>query len=569
MILQRLGWVLLSCSLLSANALTIADQNYTAEEVHIGITAAEWEEMQPEPRARIVNEFIRKKTGELDARELKLDQHPNNRVKLRNQQHKLLVNQAYETFVARPLAEEVLDFAREHISEEVLVHHILIGYAGCSLRKQFDRSEEDARIRAEQIIGDYRAGEDFVTLARTYSDDPSVLKNDGELGWLQVGQTVEEFQEAAFTTPAGELSGAIRTDFGYHILFVQEKRESKHANMEPEILEKVAYQSARNSITYRLREAAEKYDAQQILEHGIQFNNNALIKILDGIEKERNKSKVVGNIRIDIVATLEALTDVGVVCLLDGNGYGIKWFADRLDRIPPTRHPELNSIENIENVMQLIVLQELAVKKAFDNDLTEEEAFLNSYLDYENHILFDSYVKYIVNSTPEPTEEMITQYYQDHLDEKFKEGEKVSVLEIKVRQKGLIDSLYGALVMGSDFEHLAREFSLTNPREGGRIAPFTQGKYNKMGELAFQLEAGSFSEPVENLDGTWSVVYLVETLPEGYQELDAVRTRITQVLKRELQSEAKENQFESLRQKYNVQINPDFFQYPTESTDAS
>ena len=66
-------------------------------------------------------------------------------------------------------------------------------------------------------------GESFKALAKKYSLCPSG-KQGGDLGWFGHGQMVPEFEKAAFETPKGEMSDPIKTDFGWHVIKVIDKR---------------------------------------------------------------------------------------------------------------------------------------------------------------------------------------------------------------------------------------------------------------------------------------------------------------------------------------------------------
>ncbi|MCK4578785.1 MAG: peptidylprolyl isomerase, partial [Candidatus Marinimicrobia bacterium] len=79
---------------------------------------------------------------------------------------------------------------------------------------------ETARELAERA----RAGEDFAQLAIDYSQDPGSGPAGGELGWFGKGQMVPEFEEAAFAAEPGEVVGPVKTQFGYHIIKVSDKK---------------------------------------------------------------------------------------------------------------------------------------------------------------------------------------------------------------------------------------------------------------------------------------------------------------------------------------------------------
>lgn len=98
--------------------------------------------------------------------------------------------------------------------EEVRASHILISTTG--------RTEAEARSIIENIKAQ-ATSQNFADLAKEHSDDSSG-PNGGDLGWFGRGLTVKEFEETAFSLDEGDISEIIQTQFGFHIIYVQEKR---------------------------------------------------------------------------------------------------------------------------------------------------------------------------------------------------------------------------------------------------------------------------------------------------------------------------------------------------------
>lgn len=100
----------------------------------------------------------------------------------------------------------------------------------------WDRALELADSLRERI----RRGDDFEELAREHSQDPGGSGDEGgDLGWIQRGGTVPEFDQAAFSLPDGAVSPPIRTEFGYHIIKVERSRPGekrvRHILIRPDI----------------------------------------------------------------------------------------------------------------------------------------------------------------------------------------------------------------------------------------------------------------------------------------------------------------------------------------------
>jgi peptidyl-prolyl cis-trans isomerase SurA len=106
----------------------------------------------------------------------------------------------------------------EQIVAQTEVRHILVKPSEILTDDQARALVVSLRSRTEQ-------GEDFGDLAREYSEDIGSAQEGGELGWTAPGQMVPEFQAAMDVTAVDEISEPVRTQFGWHILMVEGRRE--------------------------------------------------------------------------------------------------------------------------------------------------------------------------------------------------------------------------------------------------------------------------------------------------------------------------------------------------------
>lgn len=102
------------------------------------------------------------------------------------------------------------------------------------LNKHPELDPAKARPTAEDVLRRARAGESFEKLAQEYSADPSNKNKGGDLGWFGRGRMVKAFEDAAFSLQPGQISEVIETEFGYHIIKVEERRNGTSPTGEPE-----------------------------------------------------------------------------------------------------------------------------------------------------------------------------------------------------------------------------------------------------------------------------------------------------------------------------------------------
>jgi peptidyl-prolyl cis-trans isomerase C len=156
-----------------------------------------------------------------------------------------ILQKAGESGVTDDALRKVYDEAVKQMpkQEEVRARHILVA------------TEDEAK----EIEAELKKGADFATLAKEKSKDPSGAANGGDLGYFTKDQMVPEFAEVAFKLDKGQISDPVHTQFGWHIIQVEDKRTKPTPTFEevkPQLVSYVA-RRAQEQLVENLRKSAK------------------------------------------------------------------------------------------------------------------------------------------------------------------------------------------------------------------------------------------------------------------------------------------------------------------------
>ena len=206
--------------------------------------------MDPNDIDEYLDLFIKFKLKVVEAKSLGMDTLPSFIRELDGYRRQLAKSYLNDNEVTNKLLLE----AYERLKEEVNVSHILIKLDPTS-------SPEDTLIafnKAKIIQNEANENDNFAQLARKYSDDPSVDKNDGELGYFTALYMLYPFENASYNTNVGDVSDPVRTRYGYHILKVNDRRDSRGEVKVSHIM--ISLNPKNNSDSIARKKVKEIYD---------------------------------------------------------------------------------------------------------------------------------------------------------------------------------------------------------------------------------------------------------------------------------------------------------------------
>jgi peptidyl-prolyl cis-trans isomerase C len=151
---------------------------------------------------------------------------------------------------------KVYDDAVKQMGDEKEVHarHILFRAAPGD-----EKAAKEAEDKAKAVIARLNKGEDFAKIASELTEDPSGKANGGDLGYFSKEQMVPEFSDTAFGLENGKISGPVKTQFGWHVIKVEDKRTKptpKFEEVKPQ-LERYVVGKAQADLVTKLRADAK------------------------------------------------------------------------------------------------------------------------------------------------------------------------------------------------------------------------------------------------------------------------------------------------------------------------
>ncbi len=175
--------------------------------------------------------------------------------------------------------KNVSQYYKEHQKDfledgQVRARHILF----IAERGSHETNRKAKLQQAKKVLSEIRKGADFAELATKYSEDVSA-SDGGDAGFIVRGKMVREFEEAVFSLKPGQISGVVETEYGYHIIKVEEVLPGKT----------LALKDAKDRITQILRMQKQKQGYDDWME---ELKKSAFIEVNLFDESDQNKSLV-------------------------------------------------------------------------------------------------------------------------------------------------------------------------------------------------------------------------------------------------------------------------------------
>jgi peptidyl-prolyl cis-trans isomerase C len=238
--------------------LTVGDEKVTKGEFE-GFMARLPEQLRQQlasvPKRQVAQDYANLRVLAAEAKRRKLDETDEVRQQIQLQSDNILINALYRDVekgvnVSDAAMQKYFDENKAQF-EKVKARHILIRFKDSPVPvrgEQKDLTKEEALAKLQGLKKQIEGGADFAELAKKESDDTGSGANGGDLGAFGRGQMVPPFEQAAFALPVGKLSEPVESQFGYHLIQVQEQQGKDFASAKEQIAQRLKPETARKQM---------------------------------------------------------------------------------------------------------------------------------------------------------------------------------------------------------------------------------------------------------------------------------------------------------------------------------
>ena len=464
-----------------------------------------------------------------------------------------LANGAYQKLIIDKIINPTsLQELYKKMQYDLNVSHILIGFNN---EKNLNARDRESALALIKTIADSVDGTNFEDFAIKYSDDASVKRNKGTLGWSKAGHWVEAFENTAYALKPGEISKPIETDFGFHIIKLNERREM---NLEPyddieEELVDIAFDAWRYKFIKREKEVLDSLKTEYV----ISIDDSLLNDFLERFN--RLSKNVFYSEQFTAFDIMDIFDDTLSLGSFGSDPINKDWIVRYLKLISIKVPPRFTTTDSFWGFIDQSSLGAMFYNTALNLKLDTSEEFrktFNVFLAKKSSGLFD---KLYVYEQINPRGIQLKEFYDEYKDSLYTIEARVQVKEVLLSDSLEALDILKKIKQGADISDLATQYSKRNigKKSKGLIPAFKKSQYGEMSETAFELKDGEIAGPFK-LGEYYSVIQRVTYIPEEHRPYDQIKYRILTDYRNIHMAEKRDEQDAMLKNKYKVRINPSF-----------
>jgi peptidyl-prolyl cis-trans isomerase SurA len=392
-----------------------------------------------------------------------------------------------------------------------------------------------AKAKLDTVLNALKSGENFAKVAMQYSDDTGSKQQGGDLNFFERRMMVKEFDEAAFNLNVGEVSEVVKTNFGYHIIKVTEKKPYPTFEEDKENLKKIFKQSRyQNEYDSLISHLKTKYNFK-VNDNNLQY----LASNSDSVKIGGDHPKMAEIKNIEILS-------------YTGNTIKAEEFFNKLNA----------SNDYVNRLVTLDLLRGAANKLGADYLLDEEALslektnaeFASLMEDYRNGIFIFKLQDEEVWSKISFDSTKLYDYYTSTKNN-YLFPDRINFSEIFSRKDSLINHYYDLLKKGMSFDSVAAKYT-ERPGYAEKAGNYGLVETNNspLSEAANKLKnSGDYSNPFSDAGG-FSIVKLVAKEPSRVKTFEEAKAEVSGAFQESESKRLEQEYIDKLKNKYKAVI---------------
>ncbi len=445
-----------------------------------------------------------------------------------------VVEQSFDEALVRELYSRVTRDGEPFLAEPYILYRLL----GKEVKAQL--------ILTNDLTSAYRAwaevirGGDFGEVSTKYSYNVRLKNQKGDIGYLRWTYNPPPLIKKAFNMKEGEISFPFKSNEGWNVVKVLEIKDrdlQDFSNME-------------NTLKGQIRQVKSNIIANNHIDYikeilNIEVDNDGLNLLASRvpITQDRTRSGSRPEFKLEDMDKTIARTSIG--------SYTVRDFAEDIRTI--SRLPQFRNRDEAVNFIEWRIIYRFLIIEAKRLGIHRMPQIAKRLKDELIRMSVSRWKAYEIEPLIKVTDEDRMKYYEEN-KEKYIMLEKRKVYLIEVETESEIYEIYKELQRGKDFEKLATEKSIGRGRnEAGFIGFISKNEMGEIGEVAFKLNQGEFSEPFER-EGSWNIIKITEIKKPYIPEYKEIRYRLNKDYERDKRDEIENKIFEENRERLRVEI---------------
>jgi peptidyl-prolyl cis-trans isomerase C len=382
---------------------------------------------------------------------------------------------------------------------------------------------------ADSIAAELKKGADFGSIARAVSLDQSSAVKGGDLGFVSWGMQVDpEFRDAAFKLSVGQTSDPVKTSYGWHIIKLVETREAQQLGDKAQLLPAI-----RDLLKSRKSSEVEAEFLKQIEEKAkVEINTEATQMLMDRLDQFYPKTLGSATRPDNFFPQADLLKPFELQMVLasyQGGEVTVEDYLKKIANVGEPNRPRFSNPDSLKIVIFRLELRNIMEYEAGQRNVEQQAEYQRRMKDFREGLMADRFVRTVLGQNIDVTENEIREYYNLHLEE-FMTPRELHLQEIEVDSSQQAVRIAEQLSAGADFGALAAKYTVRSgfKETKGDLGLVQPGRFPALYQAARNLIKGQVSDTIQNDDGKYSIVKLLDTKESAAAPVESIVGQIKQ-----------------------------------------